>query len=147
MERAIRVISVERGHDPAEFALLSFGGAGGLHAVSLARLLGVGTVVVPAHPGLFSALGMLHADVVKDVSETVMLDSVKTDVVELAGVFATLEARAREAMAAEGVPAAKVVLERQLDMRYKGAVPRVAHTFRGRSVLGLPHPPRDDFRL
>jgi N-methylhydantoinase A len=120
MERAIRVISVERGHDPADFALLSYGGAGGLHAVSLARLLGVKTVVVPRHAGLFSALGMLYADVVKDVSATVMLGSDTTDVFELAGLFGDLEVKAREAMAVEGVPAAKVMLERQLDMRYRG---------------------------
>ncbi len=120
MERAIRVISVERGHDPADFTLLSFGGAGGLHAVSLARLLGVRTVLVPRHPGLLSALGMLLADVVKDYSETVMLDSQTTDVVELAMRFAPLEARARADMAAEGVAPGRVVLTRQLDMRYKG---------------------------
>ncbi len=120
MERAIRVISVERGYDPADFALLSFGGAGGLHAVALARLLGVKTVIVPRHAGLFSALGMACADVVKDFSETVMLGSDKTDVVELAGLFGDLEDKARKAMAAEGVPADKVRLERQLDMRYRG---------------------------
>lgn len=120
MERAIRVISVERGHDPADFALLAYGGAGGLHAVSLARLLGVSNVLVPRHPGLFSALGMLCADVVKDFSETVMLGSDKTDVVEMAGLFGDLEARARDAMVAEGVSPDKVILERQLDMRYKG---------------------------
>lgn len=120
MERAIRVISVERGHDPADFALLSYGGAGGLHAVSLARLLGVRTVVVPRHAGLFSALGMLFADVVKDVSATVMLGSDAADVFELAGLFGDLETKAREAMAVEGVPAAKVLLERRLDMRYRG---------------------------
>lgn len=120
MERAIRVISVERGHDPADFALLSFGGAGGLHAVSLARLLGVRKVVVPRHPGLFSALGMLYADVVRDFSETVMVASDKTDIFELAGLFGPLEEKVREAMTAEGVPAAKLVLERQLDMRYRG---------------------------
>ena len=120
MERAIRVISVERGHHPADFALLSFGGAGGLHAVSLARLLGMRTVLVPRHPGLFSALGMLHADLVKDFSETVMLPSDKIDVFELAGLFGSLEEKARQGMAAEGLDPGKVVLERGLDMRYKG---------------------------
>ncbi len=120
MERAIRVISVERGHDPADFALLSYGGAGGLHAVSLARLLGIRTVIAPRHAGLFSALGMLHADVVKDFSATVMLSSDTTDIFELAGAFTDLEAKAREGMAGEGVAGDTVVLERQLDMRYRG---------------------------
>lgn len=150
MERAIRVISVERGHNPADFALLSFGGAGGLHAVSLARLLGVGTVLVPRHPGLFSALGMLYADVVKDFSETVMLGSDKVDIFELAGLFGTLEEKAREGMAEEGVPAAKVVLERQLDMRYRGqshelpirlvADPFTAFHSRHETVFGFKNP-------
>lgn len=120
MERAIRVISVERGHDPGDFALLSFGGAGGLHAVSLARLLGIGTVVAPRHAGLFSALGMLFADVVKDYAVTVMLSSDTTDAMELAMQFAPLEARARAELAAEGFAPDRMVLERQLDMRYTG---------------------------
>ncbi len=149
MERAIRVISVERGHDPADFALLSYGGAGGLHAVSLARLLGIGTVVVPDNPGLFSALGMLLADVIKDYSSTVMLASDRTDVVELAMLFAALEARAKADMAAEGFTPDRVMLERQCDMRYKGqshelAVRFVADPFsafhvRHESVYGFRH--------
>jgi N-methylhydantoinase A len=120
MERAIRVISVERGHDPAGFALMSFGGAGGLHAVSLARLLGIGTVVAPRHAGLFSALGMLLADVVKDYSTTVMRASDVTDAMELAMMFTPLEARAKADLAAEGFSPDRMVLERQLDMRYQG---------------------------
>lgn len=120
MERAIRVISVERGHDPADFALLSFGGAGGLHAVSLARLLGMGTVVAPRHAGLFSALGMLFADVIKDYSTTVMLSSATSDAMELALLFSPLEARAKADLAAEGFTPGRMLLERQLDMRYKG---------------------------
>ncbi|KHK01187.1 hydantoinase/oxoprolinase family protein [Desulfovibrio sp. TomC] len=149
MERAIRVISVERGHDPADFALLSYGGAGGLHAVSLARLLGVGTVVVPQHPGLFSALGMLMADVVRDFSETVMAASDKTDLIEVAGLFGTLETRARQTMAEEA-PGARIVLERQLDMRYKGqshelsirfvADPFLAFHNRHEAIFGFKHP-------
>jgi N-methylhydantoinase A len=150
MERAIRVISVERGHDPADFSLLSYGGAGGLHAVSLARLLGIKTVVVPRHPGLFSALGMLYADVAKDFSETVMLGSDKTDVVDLAGLFGDLEAKAKTVMAGEGVPASKVVLERQLEMRYRGqshelpirfvAEPFAAFHTRHEEVFGFKNP-------
>ncbi|BAH76312.1 hydantoinase/oxoprolinase family protein [Solidesulfovibrio magneticus] len=149
MERAIRVISVERGHDPADFALLSYGGAGGLHAVSLARLLGVKTVVVPRHPGLFSALGMLFADIVRDFSETVMAASDKTDLIEVAGLFGNLETRARQVMAEEA-PGARMVLERQLDMRYQGqshelpirfvADPFLAFHNRHEAVFGFKHP-------
>ena len=68
MERAMRVVSVERGHDPRDFALLAFGGAGGLHACALAESLDMETVLIPEHSGVLSALGMLVADVVKEFS-------------------------------------------------------------------------------
>ena len=73
MEKAIRVISVERGHDPREFTLVAFGGGGPLHACSLARALRIPTVLIPAMPGALSAVGILLADVVRDYSRTVML--------------------------------------------------------------------------
>jgi N-methylhydantoinase A len=73
MEKAIRLISVERGHDPREFTLVAFGGAGPLHACSLARALGIPRVMVPAMPGALSAVGILCADVVRDYSRTVMI--------------------------------------------------------------------------
>jgi len=73
MEKAVRLISVERGHDPREFTLVCFGGAGPLHACSLARALGIPRVMVPAMPGALSALGILMSDVVRDYSRTVMI--------------------------------------------------------------------------
>ena len=73
MEKAIRLISVERGHNPRDFTLIAFGGAGPLHACSLARALGIPRVLVPAMPGALSALGILMSDVVRDYSQTVML--------------------------------------------------------------------------
>ena len=76
MERAIRLISVERGHNPREFVLVSFGGAGPLHACSLAQSLGIPRVLVPAMAGALSALGILMSDVVRDYSRTVMLSVV-----------------------------------------------------------------------
>jgi N-methylhydantoinase A len=75
MEKAIRLISVERGHDPREFTLVAFGGAGPLHACSLARALGIPRVLVPAMPGALSAWGILGADVVRDYSRTVMIST------------------------------------------------------------------------
>src|SRR2546427_1178652 len=72
MEKAIRVVSVERGYDPREFALVAFGGAGGLHACELAEALGIPRVIVPALPGALSAFGILASDVVKDYSHTVL---------------------------------------------------------------------------
>ena len=73
MERAIKVISVERGFDTRDFTLVSFGGAGGLHAAFMAENLGIETVLIPPNGGLLSAYGMLFADVVKDYSQTVLL--------------------------------------------------------------------------
>jgi N-methylhydantoinase A len=72
MEKAIRVVSMERGYDPREFALVAFGGAGGLHACELAESLGIPRVIVPALPGALSAFGILVSDVVKDYSRTVL---------------------------------------------------------------------------
>ncbi len=72
MERALRVVSIERGHDPRDFALVAFGGAGGLHACELAAGLGIRTVIVPALPGALSAYGILNSDIIKDYSRTVV---------------------------------------------------------------------------
>ncbi len=72
MEKAIRVVSIERGRDPRQFALVAFGGAGGLHACALAEALSIPHVIVPAFPGALSALGILWSDVVKDYSRTVL---------------------------------------------------------------------------
>jgi N-methylhydantoinase A len=130
MERAVRVISVERGHDPGEFTMLSYGGAGGLHAASMARLLNIPRVLVPEHPGLLSAMGMLLADVIKDYSLTVMRPAhgigteakteAKAEMEELDTLFALLAERGRGDLLEEGVEAGNIVLERGLDMRYQG---------------------------
>jgi N-methylhydantoinase A len=73
MEKAVRVVSIERGHDPRQFALVAFGGAGAMHACELAHALRIPRVIVPAYPGALSALGILISDVVKDHSRTVLL--------------------------------------------------------------------------
>ncbi len=119
MERAVRVISVERGHDPTDFVFLSFGGAGGLHACDLARGLGMSRVLAPYGASTLSAFGMLVADVVKDYVRTVMLPG-DTAVASLAEMFDPLVDRGRRETAAEGVPDPDVTVQRQLDMRYRG---------------------------
>ena len=111
MERAIRKVSVERGHDPREFALLSFGGAGAQHACELAERLEIPTVIVPRHAGVLSALGMLVADCVRDYSQSVLAK-------RAASVFAALEARAAEEFAAQGY--VEVLFQRFVDLRYRG---------------------------
>ena len=119
MERALRVISVERGHDPRDFTLLSFGGAGGLHAADLARGLGIPRVLVPPLASTLSAFGMLAADVVKDYTRTVMLPG-DTPLVTLEELFAPLTARGQREVEAEGVAADRTCVERFIDMRYHG---------------------------
>jgi len=120
MERAIRVISVERGYDPREFALLAFGGAGGMHAASLAGLLEIPRVIVPKHPGLLSAIGMMMSDVVRDYSLTVMIDLQRHDPQEIATLFRPLQERGVDDLAEEGFEPEKTQLEPYLDMRYRG---------------------------
>jgi len=120
MEGAIKKISVERGFDPREFTLFSFGGAGGMHAVELAELLQMPQVMVPTSPGILSACGMLMANVIKDYSQTVMLDQQQANHALLDEQFAPLMAQAQEDLLHEGVSAERIELQPLLDMRYKG---------------------------
>ncbi|WP_041856539.1 hydantoinase/oxoprolinase family protein [Candidatus Korobacter versatilis] len=120
MERALRVVSVERGFDPREFALVAFGGAGALHACELAEALSIPTVVVPALPGALSALGILVSDVVKDFSRTVVWSVGKVVPREkLEREFRTMESRAKAEFAAEGWKG-KPTIRRSVDVRYRG---------------------------
>ncbi len=119
MERALRVISVERGHDPADFTLVPFGGAAGLHAVALAERLGIPRLLVPPDPGVLSAFGMLVAPIRKEAARSVLRTEAEIGET-LDGLFAGLETAALEAMAEEGVPATDVQLRRRVDARYRG---------------------------
>jgi len=119
MAGALRVVSVAKGYDPRDFTLLPFGGAGGLHVCSLAETLGIPQAIIPAHPGLLSAVGLVLSDVIRDYSISV-LRSGETSPVTLEALFAPLEERARCDMAAEGVSGDALRLERSLDMRYRG---------------------------
>jgi N-methylhydantoinase A len=114
MESALRQVSVERGHDPRTCTLLAFGGAGPLHACALAEAMGIRRVLVPAAPGVLSALGILDADLRREFSRTVMVAPGSNRIPQ---VFRELEAEAREAFRSEG---AKPVLTRSADLRYRG---------------------------
>lgn len=120
MEGAIKKISVERGFDPREFSLFSFGGAGGMHAVELAKLLQMSQVMIPTRPGILSACGMLMADVIKDYSQTVMLTEQQATKQLLGQLFAPLKAQARTDLQNEGVESDRIELQALLDMRYRG---------------------------
>jgi N-methylhydantoinase A len=120
MEKAIRVVSIERGRDPRHFALVAFGGAGGLHACALAEALSIPQVIVPALPGALSALGMLASDVVKDYSRTVLWRVFKKIPVEqLNQEFATLEKTAAADFRRESW-SNKPHCDRNVDLRYRG---------------------------
>ena len=124
MERAIKVISVERGFDTRDFTLVSFGGAGGLHAAFMAENLGIGTVLIPPNGGLLSAYGMLFADVIKDYSQTVLWQLEKSSDEALAKAldvgFDALLTRAENEMKTEGFTPDQLKVNRSLDMRYAG---------------------------
>jgi N-methylhydantoinase A len=120
MEKAIRVVSIERGRDPRHFALIAFGGAGGLHACALAESLSIPHVMIPAMPGALSALGILASDVVKDYSRTVLWRvSGKIPQDELNREFTALESAAVKDFEHEGWQG-KVHHAKSADLRYRG---------------------------
>ena len=113
MAKAIRVISVEKGHDPREFTLVAFGGGGPVHACRLARTLSVPRVLVPALPGALSAVGILLADTMREYSRTIMLPIMSS----LEHAFIDLEAQGARDFAAEGLTGTP---HRSADLRYAG---------------------------
>jgi N-methylhydantoinase A len=120
MEKAIRVVSIERGRDPRDFSLVAFGGAGGLHACALAESLSIPQVIVPALPGALSALGILVSDVVKDYSRTVLLVvAAKLPHARIAQEFEALEQKAAKDFDQEAWQGT-VNYQRSVDIRYRG---------------------------
>lgn len=120
MEKAIRVVSIERGRDPRDYALVAFGGAGGLHACALAEALSMPKVIVPAFPGALSALGILVSDVVKDYSRTVLWRVAgKLPWPRLAQEFAALQKQAAKDFQKEGWQG-RVRFHQSVDLRYSG---------------------------
>jgi N-methylhydantoinase A len=130
MERAIRRISVERGHDPREYALIAFGGAAGQHACDLAAALGIRRVVVPRHPGLLSAWGAAAADVQRDYVLTVRLT--QPSAARLRALFAPLARTARAELRAQGIAPRNCQVTASLDVRYVGQSHELALPFAAR---------------
>jgi N-methylhydantoinase A len=121
MERALRVISVERGFDPAEFVLVAFGGAGALHVVELAERLGAKKAMVPPDPGLLSAYGMLAAPPNREISRTLLISSTDPSLENrLETTFRELEDQAVSEMAEEGNDPASLAIHHWVDARYEG---------------------------
>ncbi|GGT06358.1 hydantoinase/oxoprolinase family protein [Nonomuraea spiralis] len=120
MAQAIRTLTVEHGVEPREFALVAFGGAGAMHAVFIARELGISEVVVPRFPGAFSAWGMLEADVRRDLTHPYFRPQDTLDGTDMSRNLGTLEREALEALAGQGVPERRRRVEHAVDLRYEG---------------------------
>ncbi|HYC46648.1 MAG TPA: hydantoinase/oxoprolinase family protein [Burkholderiales bacterium] len=120
MASAIREISIERGHDPRQFALLPMGGAGPMHATELAEELGIREVFVPRFPGNLSAVGLIGSDIRYDFARTVLSDARAADAPALRSAFAELADNGRRALAREGFGDAEIRIDYVADMRYRG---------------------------
>ena len=118
MLNLLRIISVEKGYDPRDFAMVAFGGAGPLHAVRLAEELGMPAIIIPPVPGLFSALGLLVADIRYDFRQTHVCPVQAADLQKVESLYETLEAQGRTALARNGVPNGQSVIHRSADVRY-----------------------------
>jgi N-methylhydantoinase A len=119
MTSAIREISIQRGHDPRDFTLIAFGGAGPMHAVAMAEEIGLPRVLVPRHPGNFSALGLLASDIKHDDVRT-RVGPLRERVPMLEDLFAEMDGHARRQLEREGFAPEAQRLHRTLDLRYRG---------------------------
>lgn len=133
---ALKLISVRRGYDPREFALVAFGGAGGLHGAELAKEMGIPTVIIPPHPGVAAAMGCLLVDVRHDISKTIMVDADQVENEQLEQEFLQMEREAEQLLEEEGVQRGNMNLLRTIDMRYVGqwrslsvSIPRPIQSF------------------
>jgi N-methylhydantoinase A len=120
MSLAVQSVSVGRGHDPRDFAMIAFGGAGPLHAAEIARELNIPRFVIPRVPGHFSALGMLLADLRHDFVRTYYKPLAECDFQALGAIFAEMEAEARDLLIREGTSQDRISMQLHLDMRYAG---------------------------
>jgi len=136
MVRALRVVSVARGHDPRRFALVPFGGAGPMHACTIAEELGMRRIVVPRYPGVASALGLLASDVRYDLRQTWVRSTSHVRPAELQRRLRALEREVRELLASAGSGGGRARVEFQLDMRYRGQAYELTVPLRAASLDG-----------
>ena len=142
MSLAVREVSVAKGHDARDFALVASGGAGPLHAVSIARELSIPTVIIPRFPGTFSARGMLLADLRHDYVQTLVSPLGDVDPGVLNAGYRALERDGIETLASEGLGEGEAILTRSMDLRYQGQeytlpVPVSAGTLDAGSIQGI----------
>ena len=120
MGKILRIVSVERGYDPRDFALVAFGGAGPMHVCALAEELQINRVILPRNPGMFSALGLLTADLFHDYSNPVLSGTRDVDPESVEELFQAMEEQGKATLDLEGVTVEMQTFLRTLDMRYKG---------------------------
>jgi len=120
IDRAVRRVSIARGHDPRDFTLLAFGGAGPMHACEVAEALDIPRVLVPRHPGVLCALGLLVADVALDYSQAVLQPVTPQTAAGLRLQLDEMIAQARADLAQEGIAPSAMVFDGLLDVRYRG---------------------------
>ena len=120
MQEAIKAISTMRGHDLRDFRLLAFGGAGPLHAATMAADLGMAGVIIPLHPGVYSAMGLIMSDVKHDYIRSRLINVARVGEGDVNAVFSELEKQARSDLVAEDFSADRIEIEFALDMRYAG---------------------------
>jgi N-methylhydantoinase A len=120
MSKILRIVSVERGYDPRRFTLTTFGGAGPMHACALAQELDIKHIIVPPNPGMFSALGLLTADLFHDYIRPVMRTTDTADPAEIETLYREMEKEGVETLNKEGIPENQRSSRRTLDIRYRG---------------------------
>jgi N-methylhydantoinase A len=135
---AIRLAAIEGGHDPRDFCLVAFGGGGPLHACAVARELGIATVVVPMHPGLFSARGIALSDFFHDYVQSRVQKLADLTAAELESHFAPLEARAAGDLDGERIPGDRRQILRSLDIRYLGQSSEITVPLEEDGLAGVP---------
>ena len=134
MVRAIKTVSVERGRDPAEFALMAFGGAGPLHAAAVARELGIRKVLVPPSPGVFSAFGLLRAPIEQHGARSVLCSTTPQDAVRIAAAYRQLAQDITQRLVKEGFAPQAIRLSARADIRYRGQSAEISVPFRHENI-------------
>ncbi|MPZ68002.1 MAG: hydantoinase/oxoprolinase family protein [Actinobacteria bacterium] len=120
MASAVRLVTIQKGFDPREFSLVAFGGAGPLHAVEVAKELGIPEVIIPPQPGLTSALGLLFVDLMHDLCQSLVLNADESRFSEAEKIFAGFEDELSKRLQNEGADPSDIQLTRLVDMRYAG---------------------------
>jgi N-methylhydantoinase A len=152
MGEALKIVSVQRGHDPRQFTLAAFGGAGPLHAAALAAELGIAEIICPPVPGAFSALGLIGTDLKRDYVRTVYATTATADPAELEAVFAALEQEGSAMLDRAGIAPGRRRFERSVDARYERqsyelAVPVPARALDGAALAAIAEAFHDRHRL